>query len=70
MAADAIGELLLQLVSASGAASTRPRPGAGWDGDPDGTELLLELHIRQIGYRSALAVTARVAQPSLADFLR
>ena len=38
--------------------------------DIDLTQIVLELQLQQISYQSALAVTAKVLQPTLMDFLR
>jgi hypothetical protein len=70
VAADPVTDLLRRLAGGSGANHATARPGAGEDGCLDGAELLIDLYVQQIGYRTALAVTARIPQPSLADFLR
>lgn len=38
--------------------------------DVDLTQIVLELQLQQVSYQSALAVTAKVLQPTLMDFLR
>jgi len=38
--------------------------------DVDSVEVLIRLQAQELVYRSALAVNARVLQPSLMDFLR
>ncbi|NKX53599.1 flagellar hook-associated protein FlgL [Arthrobacter mobilis] len=38
--------------------------------DPDVGQVILDLKLQEVAYQSALAVTARVLQPTLMDFLR
>ena len=38
--------------------------------DVDLAEVMMQLQLQQVAYQAALAATARVLQPSLADFLR
>ena len=46
-----------------------PEPDAGLE-DVDLSKVLLDLKTQDVNYQTAIAVTARVLQPTLMDFLR